>query len=95
MVGIADIEKILKDKFKDTPISVMVEYTSHQKINDMIKVEFRFPIFSKEKNWWENCGCNFFMSEESRCIENVELLAKDAVSKYREALVDMNIDYNK
>lgn len=90
MVGIADIEKILKDKFKDTPINVVVEYTSHQKQNDMIKVEFWFPIFSFEKRWWEKCGCNFFMSEESRCIENVELLAKDAVLKYYEALVDLN-----
>lgn len=90
MLGIADIEKILKDKLKGTPVSVEVRYISQQEQDDMIKVEFWFPVFSFEKKWWTQYGCSFFMSGESRCIENVQLLVRDMISKYIHMMREVN-----
>lgn len=90
MLGIADISKILKDRLKDTPVRVDVEYTSHQKSNDMIRVVFWFPIFSFKNRWWSKYGCSFFMSEESRCVENLRILINDMLTKYIEMMLEVN-----
>lgn len=76
MLGIAEIKAIMQTELEDSPITVKVKYTSHQKPHDTIKIEVQMPFFSVSNNRWEVIGQHFFMSEESRCIENVLLLVK-------------------
>lgn len=95
MLGIADVEKILKDKLKDTPVKVDVKYTSHIVRDDTFNIEFWFYIFSREKKWWEKFGYREFIPENQATKKRVSELFDTMITKYEETMVDLNIDFYK
>jgi len=95
MLGIADVEKILKDKLNIAPIKVHVEYTSHITRDDTLNIEFWFYIFSRQRKWWEKIGYREFIPVDQVSMKRVSDLFDTVLIRYEEALVDLNIDFYK